>query len=165
MQGLVLIGPPGAGKSTILPRLGRELHKKTLDTDLCIASEHKKSLADIAKEKGSDFLVEEEGRCLLSCELPLFIVATSGSVIFTDKKDYLREHALVVWIDVPPEETLNFLENDATERAIVAEGDLLENMQKRQDLYRAWSHHRVAREDKSRKEITEEIANLWRAQA
>lgn len=162
MQGLVLVGPPGAGKSTLLPRLGRSLHRSTLDTDIWIHNQHKEDLAELAEERGERFLVDEESRCLRSYDLSLFVVATSGSVIWSDTKDYLRASALVVWIDVPPEETLAFLESDTSGRIVVGEGDLLENLRSRQDFYADWSHFRVARENKSRKEIAEEITNIYK---
>lgn len=163
MRGLALIGPPGAGKTTLLPRLGRALYAGTLDTDAWIAMEHRKTISELYSQRGENFLLREEERCLRRYDLSLFVVATSGSVVLSRAREILRRQSLVVWIDVPAEETLRFLAEPGG-RAILGRGSLREIIEGRRELYQNWADRRVSREGKSRRELAEEIADLWRAQ-
>ena len=59
-QSLILIGMPGAGKSTLGLLLAKNLAKDFVDTDLLIQLEYRKTLQDILHEKGYLALREAE---------------------------------------------------------------------------------------------------------
>ncbi len=158
-KGLFLIGPPGAGKTTLLPHLSST---HSLDTDIWIANENQKTILQIYQEKGEEFLVKEEERCLRLNNLRDLVVASSGSVIFTKAKEYVKKHSLVIFIDVSPSETILFLEKDQSLDRIVIGGDqLLINLEKRQKLYADWADYQISRNDKSVQETAKEILALW----
>ena len=52
MKNIVLIGMPGAGKSTVGVLLAKLLNFQFLDADLLIQRQEKKRLSDIIEEKG-----------------------------------------------------------------------------------------------------------------
>ena len=51
-QSLILIGMPGAGKSTLGILLAKELRLDFLDTDVAIQVQEDKSLQDILEQQG-----------------------------------------------------------------------------------------------------------------
>jgi shikimate kinase len=127
-------------------------------------NQHQQSIAEIYKSKGEAFLIQEEERCLRSHDLRSFVTASSGSVIYTDAKDYVQSRATVLWLDVPPKDTISFLEGDDSSDRILLGGDsMLHNLQERQAHYREWSSYRIAGK-KNIEETVEEIRSLecWR---
>jgi shikimate kinase len=59
---VILIGPPGAGKSSVGKSLARLLQEEFVDTDLVIASRENKSISEIFVDQGEPYFrkVEEE---------------------------------------------------------------------------------------------------------
>lgn len=78
---IVLIGMPGAGKSTVGVLLAKALGMQFTDTDLLLQSEGNGKLAEIIAREGIErFLaLEESVICSLACENT--IIATGGSVV------------------------------------------------------------------------------------
>lgn len=164
-QGLFLIGPPGAGKTTLLPRLSKEINKSQLDTDSWIKKAHQKSIFDIYRDHGEDFLIKEEERCLRLHDLNSLVIASSGSVIFTNAREHVKRQALVVWIDVKPNQTMLFLKQDKSpDRIVLGHADLLTNLEKRQKLYADWADYKIPRENKDVQETAQEILDFFNSQ-
>ena len=59
---VILIGPPGAGKSSVGKSLARLLQEEFIDTDLVIAARENKSISEIFVDQGEPYFrkVEEE---------------------------------------------------------------------------------------------------------
>lgn len=100
-QSLILIGMPGAGKSTIGLLLAKHLAKDFVDTDLLIQLEHRKSLQDILNEQGYLALRDHEEKILLNTHYPNHVVATGGSAIYSARAmDNLKKMGPVIFLDV-----------------------------------------------------------------
>lgn len=54
MNSIVLIGPPGSGKSTVGRFLSKRLDRKFLDTDSLIEEKSKKKIAEIFVDEGEE---------------------------------------------------------------------------------------------------------------
>jgi shikimate kinase len=161
-QGLFLIGPPGAGKTTLLPMLSKEINKSPLDTDEWIKTTHQKSIFELYQDKGEEFLTKEEERCLHLHDLRSLVVSSSGSVIFTRDREYVKSHSLVFWLDVSPNETVSFLKQDKSlDRIVIGQENLLKNLEKRQKLYADWADHKISREGKTVQDIAKEVLAIW----
>ena len=82
LDNVVLIGMPGAGKSTVGVVLAKKLGYRFMDSDLVIQDATGKMLHEIIAEQGTDgFLkVEEEINASLDCHRT--VIATGGSVIY-----------------------------------------------------------------------------------
>src|SRR5690606_41854981 len=80
---LILVGMPGAGKSTIGLLLAKELAKDFIDTDLLIQLREKKSLQEIVNQDGYQRLRENEEQILLSTDYINQIIATGGSAVYS----------------------------------------------------------------------------------
>lgn len=99
---LILIGMPGAGKSTIGIVLAKALAKDFVDTDLLIQLQHNKTLQDIVDNQGYLKLREYEEQVLLNTHYPNHIIATGGSAVYSEKSmHHLRHFGQIVFLDVP----------------------------------------------------------------
>lgn len=102
---LILIGMPGAGKSTIGVLLAKELAKGFVDTDLLIQETEGKSLQDIVRDSGYQALRKVEEAVLLNVHYPNHVIATGGSAVYSEPAmKHLKTLGRVVFLDVPQEE-------------------------------------------------------------
>lgn len=100
-QSLILIGMPGAGKSTLGLLLAKNLAKDFVDTDLLIQLEHRKTLQDILHEQGYLALREAEERVLLNSHYPNHIIATGGSAVYSATgMQHLKQFGPIIFLDV-----------------------------------------------------------------
>lgn len=83
---LVLIGPPGAGKSTIGGLLARRLDLAFVDTDMVIEERTKRRISDIFVEDGEEtFRAIEEQIVLETLENSKGVIALGGGSILAAK--------------------------------------------------------------------------------
>lgn len=99
---LVLVGMPGAGKSTVGLLLAKELVKEFVDTDVLVQVREGKSLQDIVLDHGFQYLRELEESVLLESRFGNHVVATGGSVIYSEAgMQHLKRAGRVVFLDAP----------------------------------------------------------------
>ena len=79
-----LIGMPGAGKSTVGVVLAKLCGLAFVDTDLAIQSHAGATLQDILEREGYLHLREIEEGILLSVALENAVIATGGSVVYSE---------------------------------------------------------------------------------
>ena len=120
MQNIVLIGMPGAGKSTVGVLLAKVTFRAFVDTDLVIQAAEGRRLQDIIDRRGMEVFRALEERYVLALAPENAVIATGGSVVYSNQAmAHLRKNAAVVFLDVP----LNVLEKrltDTATRGIVA---------------------------------------------
>ena len=141
LDSIVLIGMPGAGKSTLGILLAKALGLGFLDTDIVIQIQEEKTLQEILD--GSDYLqlrsIEEQ--VLLTEQVAGKVVATGGSAVYSrEGMARLKESGSVVFLDVP----LKALEqriSDFDSRGIASRpGQSLESLyEERCALYREYA--------------------------
>lgn len=85
MKNIILIGMPGAGKSTIGVLLAKTLLMDFCDTDLIIQKQAGTSLCDIIKEKGTDEFIKLENEIIAEQNFKNCVVATGGSAVYGEK--------------------------------------------------------------------------------
>jgi shikimate kinase len=119
MKNIILIGMSGAGKSTLGILLAKAMNYDFMDTDVLIQQQEGQLLQEILQEKGIERFkaIEEEVICQMN---PLnTIVATGGSVVYSDKgMKHLKERGTIVYIAVDFEEIQKRVKNIHT-RGIV----------------------------------------------
>lgn len=99
-QSLILIGMPGAGKSTLGLLLAKNLAKDFVDTDLLIQLEYRKTLQDILHERGYMALRDAEEQTLLKAQYPNHIIATGGSAVYSATgMRHLKQFGPIVFLD------------------------------------------------------------------
>ncbi len=101
-KNLILIGMPGAGKSTVGVILAKRTARGFLDTDLLIQTSRKKSLQQIIDEEGHERLREIEEEILLSIDVQNHVIATGGSAVYSEPAmQHLKKGGSLVFLDVP----------------------------------------------------------------
>lgn len=97
---LILIGMPGAGKSTIGVLLAKALGMKFIDTDLIIQEREDTLLQRIIEEKGMEAFLKVEEQAILSISGDLMIIATGGSAVYSEKAmKHLKELGTIVYLN------------------------------------------------------------------
>jgi shikimate kinase len=82
MENIVLIGMPGAGKSTIGVVLAKIMGYQFLDSDLLIQEQKQKRLFELIEEYGNDGFLQIENQVNQSILVDKCIIATGGSAIY-----------------------------------------------------------------------------------
>jgi shikimate kinase len=98
---LILIGMPGAGKSTVGVILAKLTSRDFVDTDVLIQTLQGRTLQDIVDTDGYAALrkIEEDVLCDLSVRN--CVIATGGSAVYSDSAmSHLTSEGLVVFLDV-----------------------------------------------------------------
>ena len=118
MKNIVLIGMPGAGKSTIGVVLAKKLGLRFLDSDLVIQDRYGKLLHEIMEEKGLEGFKEIEDQVNASLDVTNCVIATGGSAVYgKNAMSHLKEIGTVVYLKLSYEEISNRL-GDLHERGV-----------------------------------------------
>ena len=82
---IVLIGMPGAGKSTLGIVLAKILNKNYLDADIAIQSQCDKTLQKIIDAMGPEGFIQVENAVLCDLAVENSVIATGGSAVYSDE--------------------------------------------------------------------------------
>ncbi|WP_435101605.1 shikimate kinase [Arhodomonas sp. AD133] len=137
---VVLIGMPGAGKSTVGVLLAKQLGKGFVDTDVVIQSVEGRTLQDIVDGEGHLALRAIEERALCELDVHDHVIATGGSAAYSDAAmAALRRNGVIVYLDVPWSEIEARVTNLGSRGIARAEGQTLRDVyDERTPLY---EHH------------------------
>lgn len=160
MNNVILIGMPGAGKSTVGVVLAKKLGYSFMDSDLIIQKQTGKLLHQLIEERGeAGFLVlENEINAALNPEH--CVIATGGSAIYgQEAMEHLKKTGSVVYLRLPFEELEDRL-GDLHQRGVVLkEGfTLLDLYKERIPLYEKYADFTIDCDQKRIREIVEEIS-------
>ena len=84
-ENIILIGMPGAGKSTLGVVLAKILGYEFIDADLLIQGKLDKTLQKIIDACGPDGFIEVENEVLCTLSTSHAIIATGGSAVYSDE--------------------------------------------------------------------------------
>lgn len=140
---IVLIGMPGAGKSTLGVVLAKILNYDFLDADLVIQNKHGKTLQTLINEHGPQGFLDVENQDLQEIDVHRTIIATGGSAVYSDQAmEHLRSIGTVVYLQISYKELANRL-GDLQERGVVMKGgmgmSLADLYEERLPLYEKWA--------------------------
>lgn len=122
-RNIVLIGMPGAGKSTIGVLLAKAMNYQFMDTDLLIQNKNGKMLYEIINEKGLDKFLRIENNILCEVETYNTVIATGGSAIFgREAMMNLSKNGCIVYIKLSCDEIERRVNNIKT-RGIAMKSD------------------------------------------
>jgi shikimate kinase len=162
MNNVILIGMPGAGKSTIGIVLAKVLGYDFIDSDLLIQKEEGKLLWQIMEAEGTDGFNRIEERVNSQIEAENSVIATGGSVVYGPKAmEHLREIGTVVYLKV----SCSVLEKrlgDLEKRGVVVRPGqtLLDLYKERVPLYEKYAHVTV---NVGHKSVPEAVAVITRS--
>lgn len=101
-RNIVLIGMAGVGKSTIGVLLAKALSRHFIDTDLVIQAVEGRRLQDILNADGLDAFRKVEERHVLEIDARGAVIATGGSVVYSERAmAHLKRHGIVVYLSLP----------------------------------------------------------------
>ena len=167
MKNIVLIGMPGAGKSTVGVVLAKHEGFGFLDSDLVIQEKTGLLLHEIISREGDEGLRQVENRVNASLRVRHTVIATGGSVIYgREAMQHLRRIGTVVYLKLSCPSIAERL-GDLKERGVtLKEGQTLQQLyDERVPLYERYADITIDCEEKSIREIVAEIsARLSRPQ-
>lgn len=140
-ENIILIGMPGSGKSTCGVLAAKALLKNFFDTDLLFQGLEEKRLQDIIDDDGIEYFLSAEERAILSLDINATVVATGGSVVYSDKSmEHLKKSGKVIYLHLSYDTMVDRIKNITTRGVVVKEGDSLEDMyNERLPMYQKWA--------------------------
>ncbi|WMJ85308.1 shikimate kinase [Anaerocolumna sp. MB42-C2] len=160
MKNIVLIGMPGAGKSTIGIILAKVLGYNFIDSDLLIQEQENCLLKDIIEARGLDGFIAVENQVNSDIKTTNTVIATGGSIIYgTEAINHLREIGIVVYIKLSLETIDNRLGNIKQRGVVFKEGQTLKSLyEERCPLYEKYAHIVIDGEELNAEELMDKIA-------
>ncbi|ALC06024.1 Shikimate kinase [Corynebacterium deserti GIMN1.010] len=117
---VVLVGLPGAGKSTIGRRLARALNTELVDSDELIERAAGKACGAVFAELGEPAFRELEAVHVAEALNSNGVVSLGGGAVLTESTRELLKGHDVVWIDVPVEEGIRRTANERSRPVLQA---------------------------------------------
>ena len=157
---VVLVGMPGAGKSTIGRRIASALNLPIVDFDLLMEQGEGKACGELYSELGEDAFRELEVGYVARALATGGVVSLGGGAIVTEEVRTLLQRHTVVWIDVTAEEGIRRTAEDASRPVLDGEDreqryrDLLEQ---RESFYREVSSFRVRTDERPPQRVVAEV--------
>ena len=161
MDSVVLIGPPGAGKSTIGKILAQKMQRDFIDTDHLIEETTGKKIADIFLIDGEvEFRRIERDVVLASIKKEGYVISLGGgSVLDSEVETALSKMGEVIFLDVS-------ISNAAPRVGFNRERPLLLGnprqqwislMEKRRPIYERIATRRISTDNRKAHEVVEEL--------
>jgi shikimate kinase len=156
---IVLIGMPGAGKSTVGVILAKLTSRDFIDTDVLIQISQGRLLQDIVDTEGYMALRRIEEVILLGLHCYNHVIATGGSAVYSHAAmEHLRSNGIVVFLDVDLS-TLESRVHDFDTRGLAKRPDqsFSDLFKERIILYRKYADITVDCVDLSQEEVCTQI--------
>ena len=97
----VLIGMPGAGKSTAGVILAKRASLGFVDTDVLIQTSQGQTLQEVVDTKGHEALRRIEEEVILALSVRHHVIATGGSAVYSSRAmSHLRSDGLIIYLEV-----------------------------------------------------------------
>ena len=163
MNNIILIGMPGAGKSTIGVILAKVLGFQFIDTDLIIQERENRLLKDIILKEGIEGFTAIEDRINKSIVADRAVISPGGSVVYCkDAMEHYREIGIVIYINLSFETIQNRLRDIKRRGVVLREGQSLEDLYKeRCPLYEQYAHITIDAENMDIEAVMETIKDKY----
>lgn len=161
-RNIILIGMPGAGKSTVGVVLAKKKGCRFLDSDLLIQEKQDALLHELIAKYGTEGFLKIEEEINASIDVKRTVIATGGSVVYGKAAmEHLRKIGTVVYLKLSCAAIKDRL-GDLSERGVTfREGQTLEDLyRERIPLYENYADVTVDCEKKSIREIVAELSQI-----
>ncbi len=161
MDNVVLIGMPGAGKSTVGVVLAKRLGFRFMDSDLVIQEQTGMLLYQIMEEKGVDGFLKVENDINASIIAGRSVIATGGSVIYgREAMAHLKSIGTIVYLKLGLDSIKERLGNLKERGVAVRDGQTLEELYaERVPCYEKYADITIECENRMIKDIVADIAD------
>lgn len=159
MNNIVLIGMPGAGKSTVGVVLAKSLGYKFIDSDIVIQEETGKLLHNLITEMGDDNFRKIENEINSKINVEKSVIATGGSAVYgEDAMAHFQKMSKIVYLKQSYDE-INKRLGDLNQRGVtIKEGQTLKNLyDERVPLYEKYANVTIECQGKNIRDIVKEI--------
>lgn len=164
MNNIILIGLPGAGKSTLGVILAKALGMRFIDTDLIIQEKTGELLQRIIDEQGHGSFLKIEEDIILSLDLSHTVIATGGSVIYSHPAmNHLKSGGICIYLKISRDEMDRRLYNIKTRGIVLAPGQSLHDLfDERVPLYEQYADIRIDCERENFENVVESVVEAIR---
>jgi shikimate kinase / 3-dehydroquinate synthase len=117
-DGIVLVGMPASGKSTVGGLVAERLGREFIDTDRLVEQRIGMPVPAYLERHGEPAFREVESRAVAeACATPGAVIGAGGGAVLDPLNRWmLWHHGSVAWLDVPPDTLLSRLEADSVAR-------------------------------------------------
>ncbi len=157
----MLIGMPGVGKSTVGVLLAKALGRYFLDTDVFIQAIQGRPLQEIIDHDGLAAFRKVEEDYVLCTDLMNAVIATGGSVVYSEKAmQHLAAHGVIIHLDLPVDKIEQRIRNLPTRGVVMEKSQTIRSLySQRQPLYRRYARFTVDCTNKNHEQIVIEITD------
>ncbi|NXF97297.1 THNS1 protein, partial [Eubucco bourcierii] len=146
-KNIILMGPPGAGKTTVGRIVGQKLDCPVIDIDDdVLEATWNMSVSEKLQDVGREQFLEEEGKALLNFSASGSVISLTGSnPMHAAGMQHVKKNGIVVYLDVPTAVILSRLQSMKVDR-IVGQSpgvSLKDILQFRKQFYKRWHDIRV----------------------
>jgi shikimate kinase len=158
-KNIILIGMPGAGKSTLGVLLAKELTKGFVDTDLLIQEHAGKSLQAILDQQGYLALRAMEEDVLCRMDSANCVIATGGSAVYSESAmSRLKQDGVCIYLRLSLTSVQGRVHNLDSRGIAAADGQSLADVYtERQPLYEHYADFTIECDNKSIEEVLGEL--------
>jgi len=160
-RNIVLIGMPGAGKSTCGVLLAKSLSRGFLDTDVYIQAREGGRLQRIIDARGTAEFCRIEVAHVLSLSRRGCVIATGGSVVYSPAAmAHLSSSGVIVYLKLALAELEKRLSNMDSRGVVMAAGQTLRGLfEERRPLYERYADAAIDCTGLSHEEVVRGIAS------
>lgn len=161
-ENIILIGMPGAGKSSIGVVLAKAIGYEFVDTDLWIQAREKALLCEIIEREGTERFLEIENEVNTGVNVTRSVIAPGGSAIYgKEAMEHFGQIGTIVYLKLSYEDLEKRLGNLKGRGVVLKEGQTLKELyDERTSLYERYAELTI---DETGKDIAETVIALREA--
>ncbi len=159
MKNIILMGMPGAGKSTLGVVLSKKIGYGFIDSDSVIVAREGKRLCELIEELGNEGFLNVEAKVNSAICASRCVISTGGSAVYrADAINKMKENGIVVYLKLSYEEICRRLGDLKTRGVVLKQGFTFRDLfDERVPLYEALADYTVELDGNSIEENAEKI--------